>query len=325
MSDPQSSIVLVLEKPVEAQRLAPITEKRWPNQRVLAVYTLYLGLYEFRYPRGLTFADAPYTGNPLWKKRKFDHYPPALVVELVNGEVQRTALDPAQTLINADAIWYGCDPDASGANAYQVLLTQCLGAESAALERPAIFLDSLDESSIQQAFDSCTTTADPRFQIWLGRGEAKRFFDFNYNVNALLLFGDCLRRVGVNTENFGLSKYSLQLLYALKNAVPCTDGQVIQMMDQWSGTGRYGIVGLGSPASQSKIINGLVTAGLLEYAGRLLQLSSRGHTFLSHLHPDCQDMDLPGRMNEWQNQWPASRGKIERYLRTFFGKQLRFR
>lgn len=60
-------------------------------------------------------------------------------------------------------------------------------------------------------------------------------------------------------------------------------------------------------------------------AVRRLLCSCCGAVTLSHLHPDCQDMDLPGRMNEWQNQWPASRGKIERYLRTFFGKQLRFR
>lgn len=325
MLELQSSVVLILEKPSQAHQLAPLLATRWPGQRVFAIYTLYLGLYEFRYPRGLTFADLPFTRDPAWKERKFDVTPPALVVELVNGSVCRTGLEPAQILATAETIWYGCDPDASGANAYQVLLTQCLGAESAALERPALFLYMLDTASLQRALDIPTSTADPLFQTWLNKGEAKRFFDFNYNVNALALFGECLRAVGVDTEGYGVSKYSLQLLYALKGASPLTEAQVLRLMDQWSGTGRYAPSGLGSPASRSTILEGLIDTGLLERTERLISLSGRGNDFLGLLHPDCQDQDLPARMNEWQSQWPESRGKIERYLRTFFGKQLRFR
>ncbi len=325
MVDLQSSVVLILEKPSQAHRLAPLLLGRWPGQRVFAIYTLYLGLYEFRYPRGLTFADLPFTRDPVWKERKFDSTPPAFVVELVNGSVCRTDLDPAQTLAITETIWFGCDPDASGANAYQVLLTQCLGAESAALERPALFMYTLDTAGLQETLDSPMSTADPLFQTWLKQGEAKRFFDFNYNVNALALFGECLRTVGVDTEGYGVSKYSLQLLYAFKGASPLTEGQVLRMMDEWPGTGRYGLSGLGSPASRAPILLGLIDAGLLERTERSISLSARGHDFLGLLHPDCQDQDLPARLAEWQSQWPESRGKIERYLRTFFGKQLRFR
>lgn len=325
MLDQQSSVVLILEKPFQARQLAPLLSTRWPGQRIFAIYTLYLGLYEFRYPRGLTFADLPFTGDPTWKKRKFDVTPPALVVELVNGSVCRTDLEPAQVLATAETIWFGCEPDASGANAYQVLLTQCLGAESAALERPALFLYMQDTASLEKAMDAPTSTANPVFQSWLNQGEAKRFFDFNYNVNALALFGECLRKVGVDTEGYGVSKFSLQLLYALKRASQLTESQVFRLMDQWSGTGRYAVSTLGSPASRSTILQGLIDKGLLERIEPLIRLSSRGNDFLGLLHPDCQDQDLPARLNEWQSQWPESRGKIERYLRTLFGKQLRFR
>ncbi|HCE7248298.1 TPA: hypothetical protein NHR53_006199 [Pseudomonas aeruginosa] len=325
MSERQSSIVLVLEKPSQAHKLAPLLATRWLGQRVFAIYTLYLGLYEFRYPRGLTFSDLPYTRDPVWKARKFDVTPPVLVVELVNGDVRKTDLEPAQVLATAETIWYGCDPDASGANAYQVLLTQCLGAESAALERPALFLYALDTASLQSALDAPSSTADPLFLTWLNKGEAKRFFDFNYNVNSLSLFGECLRDVGVDTTGYGLSKYSLQLLYAFKGASPITEVQVLRLMDEWPGTGRYGLSGLGSPASRAPILLGLIDVGLLERSEKLISLSARGHDFLGLLHPDCQDLDLPARLAEWQSQWPESRGKIERYLRTFFGKQLRYR
>ena len=58
--------------------------------------------------------------------------------------------------------------------------------------------------------------------------------------------------------------------------------------------------------------------------GRDLVLSAQGQAFLDLLHPGCCDQDLPGRMRQWEQEWPVSRPKIERYLRTFFGKQKRF-
>lgn len=185
----------------------------------------------------------------------------------------------------------------------------------------------LDAESVQRALDAPSSTADPLFRTWLNRGAAKRFFDYNFNINALALFGECLRKVGVNTEAYayGLSKYSLQLLYALKGASQLTETQFFCMMGRWPGTGRYGISSLGSAASQSAILNGLIEAGLLNRSGGGIGLSGRGNDLLGLLHPDCQDQDLPARLDEWQSQWPESRGKIERYLRTFFGKQLRYR
>lgn len=90
---------------------------------------------------------------------------------------------------------------------------------------------------------------------------------------------------------------------------PMKTGQVIGMMARWSGTGRYTQkhqvpgahrVSLGSPASMHKIIENLGMAGLLdghqesEQEPALWQISERGLAL------------------------------IDRYVRTFFGKQLRF-
>jgi hypothetical protein len=324
MNDLQPSIVLILEKPAQAHAIAPLVTTYWPGKRVMAIYTFYLGLYEFRYPRGLTYAELPYTRDPVWKKRDFAAFARAPVVEFIDGQVLKADFEPALILTNAETIWYGCDPDASGANAYQVLLTECLGAELAAKERPAMFMRSMDDRSLRDALDASTTTAIPQFQKWLKSGEAKRFFDYNFNVNSLAILGECLRAVGVNTTNYGISKYSIQLLYVLKESGQLKESRVLQMMDQWPGTGRYGLSSLGSPASRGKILQGLVQAGLLDQSGMLICLSDRGREFIELLHPDCQDRDLPARLNEWQVQWPESRGKVERYLRTFFGKQLKF-
>jgi DNA topoisomerase IA len=315
------SIVLVMEKPGQAKRMAALLANHWSAHRVFAIFTNYVGLYEFRYPRGLSYSDLPYIGDPLWRPRSAHPSP----VEFIASEVHKTSLTPSHLLKNAEAIWYACDPDSSGAVAYQVLLTQCLGNELAALDRPAMLLQSLAPEDIQRALDKPASTASPLFRAWLNAGEARRFFDFNYNVNSMALFGDCLRRVGVNTDTYGMSKYSLQLLYACVAHEGISDMPLLLLMESWPGTGRYQPSAIGSPASRHVILSGLLDAGLLDSNDRKVSVSERGRRFLDLLHPDCEDADLPARLLEWQRDWPVSKPKVERYLRTFFGKQKRFK
>ncbi|HEJ2342221.1 TPA: hypothetical protein ACWLUJ_005738 [Pseudomonas aeruginosa] len=324
MSKSKPSIVLVMEKPYSSRVVAPFLKDRWPGHKVFVIYTFYLGLYEFRYPRGLTFASLPYISAPDWRPRKFDSAHPPRVVELLQGEVRPTRLEPSSVLAEADEIWFACDPDSSGAIAYHVLLSQCLGEEVACLERPALVLHSLDTASIQRGLDNPSSTTTPFFQACLSAGQAKRFFDFNYNVNSLVLFGECLRRVGVSTERFAMSKYSLQLLYALQGQEPLSEINVLSQMHQWRGSGRYEPSKLGSAASMGRILSGLLSADLLAEGERGIALSSRGSALLKLLHPDCADPDLPARLETWQCDWPSSREKMCRYLRTFFGKQARY-
>ena len=90
-----------------------------------------------------------------------------------------------------------------------------------------------------------------------------------------------------------------------------------------------GSVQLGSAASSHEIITNLVLLGLVsctpDQSNRLgCRLTDAGASFLDLLHPDCEDADLPFRHSQWQAEWPASRSAMERYLRTFFGKQRRF-
>lgn len=321
----KSSVLLVMEKPSQLKAIAPLVAARWPGRPVFAVMTFYLGLYEFRYPRGLGFSDLPFVSDPTWKIRDFGWENQCFVVELTNGQYERTELCPFEVVKSGAEIWFGCDPDSSGANGYERLLTECLGLEAAAQERPAMIIQSLDHASLQRTLTEPNSTASPMFRSWANAGDAKRFFDYNFNVNSLAILGDCLRKVGVDTEEFGMSKYALQTLYGLRGVAPLSEGRLIHRMDKWPGTGRYPICELGSPASRSSILAQLKTAGLVTYEGRLVALSDRGHDFLNLLHPDCEDADLPARLEAWKKDWPNSKPKITRYLRTFFGKQLRYK
>lgn len=320
-----SHVVFVTEKPAQAKILAPLIQRRWPDAKLFIVLTHYIGHYEFRYPRGLKMGDYPYVGEPTWQPRKTHGFDAnSLVKQVGDGGLQSTQLTPSDVLREAEEIWYACDMDHSGAHAYYVLLAQALGHERAAAERPMLMLPALDEASLARAFDAPYTTSCDAFQEWLRHGLAKRYFEYNFNVNALALLAPCLRSVGVNTDAYWLSKYSLQLLYAMREQPPIKENSLLAKMEKWPGRGRYSPIEMGSSASRSPMIEGLKRVGLLESVGGVVNLSERGAAFLALLHPDCSDLDLPSRLAKWQDTWPSSKPQMDRYLRTFFGKQKRF-
>jgi hypothetical protein len=320
MSTRDSRLVFVVSKPFAAEDLAPHISNRWPGQTVHFVCTMYLGLFEFSYPRGLKFSDLPFISSPRWKRREV----PRPVLELKGDRAQRTDLDAATVLSDADQIYFATDPDPAGANAFDIMLSQSIEAHGN-VDRPVLVLDRFDADSIQRAFDHPISTASETFKNWLNQGECKRHFDFNFNVNSLVLFGSCLRAIGIDRNSTAISKYGLQLLFHLGQSKPLKEIDLHQVMRGWRGTGRYEPTSLGSNASRSQIISDLHEMQLIEDLGdRRLGVSALGRSLLARIHPDCEDADLPARVQLWARTWPASKPNVEKYLRTFFGKQQRF-
>lgn len=327
-------VVVVSEKPFCGRVLAPYLTARWPDHRILLVYTYSLGLYEFRYPRDMRFADTPYILEPQWKLRgNVGH----AVWEIRGKEVVPCDSPLTTSLLDAETICYACDPDARGASAWHVLLSQVLGKEGAAVPRPLIELPSYDPATLlREIHGDLATTQSATFTARLNAGVAKRFFDFNFNVNAMILLGEALRQTGDATaqasRSIGMSKYGLQLLYHLRQSrgTEVSEDDVMQSMQAWRGTGRYAVdnasdVGLGSASSRDLILENLLSLHLTELVGSgaqsLYRITSQGLRFLDLLHKDCEDPDLPFRLHQWEQSWPASQAPMERYLRTFFGKQ----
>ncbi|HHG4294330.1 TPA: hypothetical protein ACPWIG_005224 [Pseudomonas aeruginosa] len=318
----QTNIVFVVEKPAVLRALAPHLSRRWPGRIIQAVLTNYLGMYEFRYPRGLSFSAFPWIGEPEWKPRHPDQW---AVWSVTSAAAAKTHTGLLETMRRADEVFCATDPDPSGAAAFHTLLSQALGDSVALAEHGALFLRSLDARHIEKALDEPSSTAAPWFVANRNAGLARRFFDFNFNVNALALFGRVLRQINPEHSGYVVSKYGVQFLYALADRPACSEFDALTSMTDWRGTGRHEPTPLGSPASRHEIIAGLKRAGLIlgtERGG--LAVSDLGHQFLGRLHPDCRDADLPARLRQWQRDWPRSRPAVERYLRTFFGKQKRF-
>jgi hypothetical protein len=304
----QSNVVLVMEGRDNARDIAPFAAERWPGRQVLVVYTRSLALFEFRYPEGLTEADYPYVGEPGWKLRDSEWAKSDFVVELLNGELEKTELDPFQVIKSAGEIWFAAHPGFSGANSFEVLLTHCLGAEEARRERPALILTAIWESKICRVLE-ITTTEDPKYRQWSAKGRARHFFDYNFNINSQALLTDCLRKVGVDDSNPRMDEYSLQFLYWIRKRYFMAEN--LSSGKEWVGSGR----------SQIKLRN----MGLLAFQHGLAVITVWGNDFLNLLHPDCENPDRVALQDAWHADWPNSKEQMSSYLREFFGKQLEYK
>lgn len=310
MEASQSNIVLVMEDRAKARDIAPFAEKRWPGRQVLVVYTHYSALFEFRYPEGLKDADYPYVGEPAWKVSDSESPISGFVAEMLNGEVVKKDLDPFQVIKSAGEIWFAGHPGFLGANSFEVLLTQCLGADEAAKERPALILTEAYGSDIARVLDT-TTTEDPIFRGWSAKGWARQFFNYNFNVNSEALITECLRKVGANVSDIGMDEYCLQFLYWLRKQPTLSKEENIPLVKKWKGSGR----------SQIQLRN----MGMLVFQHGSAVITDRGNDFLNLLHPDCENPDRLAQQDAWHADWPNSKEQMSSYLRTFFSKQLQYK
>lgn len=320
-------IIIVTEKPSVARILAPHARKQWPVDQIVMLSALPFGNCRFRYPRGLAWRDYPYLADFSYDLEPWDRWHPRMVH--AQGTLQPCEVDITDELFQgAETIVFACDPDHTGVTAFAVLVERHFGSLDVR-SFPSLHLGSLDEASIAKEFANMGEFKST-FQTPLAYGRVKRYFDWNWNTNALAILGATARAVGVPAEAPPLSKYSLQLLYYLeKRGAPRSLGNVIHEMEHWTGTGKYtNETRLGSPASYAKITEDLFNAGLTFKSSvlpRVYSITEQGRKLLAHLHKDCDDPDLPYRLETWGRQGPeAARDGMDRYLRTFFGKQKRF-
>ena len=145
----------------------------------------------------------------------------------------------------------------------------------------------------------------------------KRYFEYQWTNNAHAV---------LSTNGQAPSKFGLQLLYFLRGQPIASESALMQCMHRWIGTGKYPPGEMGSAASRIAVVEHLRAMGMVsipECQG--IALSHGGQAFLAGLHPDCEDLDLPQRLVRWcQAGFEASKPGIDKYIRTVFGKQLRF-
>lgn len=320
--------VIFVEKAPFAARLAPALAIKHDPATTLVVMSQYAGAARFNYPRGLSLRDYPLISAPsyAWDLSILDHTT-SLSRYLPGGNRNKPAIDACQLLPLLRSIprWvYAGDPDSHGIRNFWELHAAVKGHTEGAHE--AYRLNSLMPEAIEQALSQPVTT-DAFAQDW-AYAQTKRYFDWNWNVNAQAVLNLVARDAGLPASRYPLSKFNLQLLYWLRDNGNLPLSKVIQAMTYWKGTGKYAPSShFGSAMSRVAIWNTLVEAGLaLEDSRGRCTLTASGALFLSKLHPGCLDADLPHRLHQWCTLGlPESKKNIDRYLKTFFGRQLRFR
>lgn len=325
------NILIVTEKPSVSRSIAPVARQHWPDATITFAHVAMYGNIRFSYPRGLKLADFPLVSAPQSKLAPWAEWACEPVMLATDGTLTPVVMS-AELFTAADAIVCACDPDHSGAVGFEVLMHKVFG-DNRALTCPAMVTASLTKPDVEKAFADLAPFREA-YADRLDYGRMKRYFDWNWNLNSLAILQDAQRRAGAPDNAPPLSKYALQLLYGLRDMRPMPEGRLVHLMQNWRGTGRYTAAAyerrpqLGSPASALPIIENLLFSGFLEttvVSGRpQLGLSARGHVLLSLLHPDCEDPDLPFRLDAWCEQGVAAKPAVDRYIKTFFGKQKRF-
>lgn len=327
-------ILIATEKPSSARAIAPLARAHWPGANITFFNVVPYANILHRYPRGLKMSDCPHIGPYQTRLQSWQDWRCLPLAMQADGELALMEQADPSLITDADLVVYACDPDPTGAMGFAILMEQLLGPERTR-QCPAMWVSGMDSVSIAKGLSDMAPFGDVAEQA-LSAGRIKRHFDWNWNTNSLMVFSQLMRQLGAPHDAPPLSKYALQLLYAMRERPSMRASKIIELMHKWPGTGRYTNepgaqnVHLGGAGSMFQIIENLGRAGLLDGrqenddAPSFWQISARGQALLESLHPDCEDPDLPYRLDTWVRDGEASLPAVDRYIRTFFGKQLRF-
>lgn len=330
MLNPDQRALFVCEKRSHADAVHGVWTSLHPHTPFVALIGDHFAGLHPRLPR-----DLPIGGPIVVAEPQYDTATALRVLSSAPGEALRESTDSGPDLLReADVIICATDFDDRGAFAFHNLVSHFApGGVDRAF--PRLQLRSLEPAEIEKSLSEPASTGDEVFLKMVSRAQARRFFDANWAMQAIPVFGSVLGRLGVPQEHRFVSKHALQLLFHLRDEDhPLSEGELVGAMLNWTGTGHYqddGFKGMGSHSSRGRIVDRLEAAGLTERVpdprreGRTaLLISSLARAFLDLVHPGSRDPDLPFRLQLWAEAWPDSRPAMEKYLKSVFGRQRRF-
>ncbi|EGR2227219.1 hypothetical protein DZF79_02985 [Vibrio parahaemolyticus] len=324
--------------------IAPVTKDSFDF-----IYTANYGFTRFTLEK-ISFEEVPYTG--LTQKKHHEHLevPKFNMISCADGksinvtygekgvEPQiKSALDYINSVIESydEVVLFGED-DGEGCWGFKTTLDDgqgCWGFKTTLgyLNIPETTkisftrLGSLSERATIKAWESRVPWDNSEFKLKHVEGQrVKKYFDYWWNTNSSLVFSEAMNHVGLKCDPV-LTKYELMTMMLLsRHDKPVGAEVLLADMSAWKGTGKYdGVTRIGSVVSSNQIIKQLVSRGFANDIGKLtLVISDEGRKFLSMLHPKTFDPDLGYRIANWKETRDIE--SVKRYIRTVFGKQLRF-
>lgn len=331
--------LIIVEKPSCAHLLAAPAQAAWPDDELVFLSAITITLTSPKIPRGLPYSSYPIIAESSFKPNGDRLSGGAFCTSYrVNGGIveKPSGLSVQQTsdLINrADQIMCMPDFDYRGAWGLNQLL-EMLSPDLCKEEFDVIRLvGGYTEDQCQFAVNNPIKSSSTEYQVLINAGRVKSYFDYNFTINSLPILGNLYRSIFNTTDPVFISKYALQAIIYLSENDGESEGAIHSRFcsTKWEGSGRYQrsdltyLDGIGSPASRHEIQKQLIAHGLIYQTGRNLYLTQPGRDFVSQLHKDSKDFDLPFRLNHWMKMpFDQAKLKMDSYLKSFFGKQKRF-
>lgn len=295
-------------------------QQHHPDDEVSFIFVSPFGTRLLDVPRDLPLSQVPVLSEPRWKLD---------VRQTHSGRDFYVSIDLPSALSQADVLICATDDSYGGTFNFVNLLRHHGIPLTDDIMRWRI--TSLVDVDLDRSLQEMVPITHPDVMHQVRQGEARRYFDYNFAINALPVLGMLLRRAGAPASANFVSKNGLQMIQHLvrEDASPMTRESLMRLMSEWPGSGKYGDHPMGSSMSHAKIIDDLRDAGLLqalpddEDQPLLLEVTTAGRAFVASLHRGMKDPDLPHRMARWADEWPASKPNIDRYLRTMWGRQKR--
>lgn len=307
--------------------------------------------YLFDYPSSLKFKDLPIidsaikykvTENPYvedYSRNQYTSYYSyikkrvcnPILVEFYNYKSISSKNSIHNFLSSFDEIVYACDADHTGARGFDFLFEKYFEIDdlkSFSLENNVeinafINLGGFDENSIREAYSNIDNFFTNEY---IGRFREsylkKDFFEYNYNINSLLLINKAYYLAFGTYPKYILTKNLVQTLFLLKK-LSVRDVYFSKYLEHNN---------IGSPASRTRIIGNLKEMNLvssIKIDNTIYYcINDKGYKFLSLLHRKINDPYLSKRVvKDCENKdlsFIDFKEKYSKYLKDVFSKQKRF-
>ena len=318
---PARRTLLVTERTSQARNISPHWKEQFPEDDVIHFHTSPIGSFRFHLPRTLPISNVPIVMDPVLERR-----PPGDTAPAGNSSFHS---DFGALARDADHIVCATDFDPAGCRNFLDLMGQS-HCERTLSDISWLALKAEDPESVRDGIQKGLRADHPDFARMAAFGQARQYFDYLYLLNGLPVFGIALRASGIDATGklSFLSKYTLQLLLLLSSIEPGPLGwnEIMRLMVKGPGSEKRSP--MGSALSRNAIVSWLWQSGCLARhdhgKAERYTLSDRGRRLASLMHKDCHDPHLSARLKTWGETWPTSKPAIDRYIRTFFGKEKRY-
>ena len=285
------------------------------DKKIICIHSLYFLNISHKFPNNIKFSDIPTKFNPEFKFNNIEKWRPLVFnnYELSNNNFDFSMIN------NIEKIIFCGDPCPFDSFYFSVFLNHFNIDKYKVSSSDKIF--SLDKPSLKKYFSEEKNFFNT-FSSEIEYGKIKDYFNFQFNIHSLVLFGKLLKTLNKDNQKYFISKYMIQFLYFIENLNPKTTGQLFSIMEKWKGTGKYNEREiLGSSTSKLQIIENLLNLEFISNENDKIIITKEGLNFLKKLPKDCKDFDLPFRLHHWcLLPFDDAKSKIDYYIYHYFRK-----